>query len=172
MTWNGTKTWAVGDGPWSASIMNQYIRDNIQYVRDTQRIGVYSQFLTSGVNAAPVSYNDITSLRMTFFKKNATTHLICRYSVQCWASVAATAIKFGLNLSGGGITPVDLDSTPFLFNQANVVKHVYVARFWLAQQPVGRYSLQARYKILSGAGNFNTNTSCYAEMEVCEDAVE
>jgi hypothetical protein len=119
MTWQGTRAWTVGEGPWSAAILNENLRDNIQYNRDTTRVetsaGPYNAYWTASIDPNnPHAFADLNPV--TFKKRQADTWLCMRFALQAWSDVALTTFHFGLYYTGGahGNTAVDTLDNPSL----------------------------------------------------------
>lgn len=174
MTWNAPKSWVVGDGPWTAGIMNTYARDNLKYARDTIRVEIFSGALADDTVTTDV-YHGVPNMACRFRKKYASTHFKFNLECEAWSEVANSAVQFGVNVEGGGSNFV-VDGRPHYFNVANEVHYCYGGVLWGGPQPPGLYKILGLYMLRSGfgagPGPIHVSSGLRGTLEVSEISVE
>jgi hypothetical protein len=182
MTWNGTKTWTIGaDGPFTASYLNMYARDNVQYNRDVKRTAsTVGQGPVSTWSTGSSSYQDLGGTghcQVQLRKRQVDTFPYIEGALEAYVDTALTIVRIGVHASGGGITPTDYDAGPFCFNLANTYETIYfIVAVWTPAMwppvppPVGFYTFTLRAKIMAGTGLVYFNSGFSFAMEAYEQS--
>lgn len=164
MTWNATRTWAVGD-IFVAADANAILRDDVQYNRDTYREVVNTKDGVVWNNASSTAYADLggtTFLSNTLVKRQADSSLDVELYGSASMGTSAGGCRFGANIGG-----TDYDGNKFFFNLIDN-HETFFSMVSVTGLAAGTYTVTARVKSLAGAGDVYINTGDGLTMHISE----
>ena len=168
MTWNATRTWALGD-LFTSGDANAILRDDVQYNRDTTRFGAVTKdgqvwnatgTLTNYQDFGGASYVQVVS----FVKRQADSTLVCRANGSCWVATTTGGVLIGFKVGA-----TDYDGRKFFFNI--IANHMtWFSSTAIAGLAAGTYTATLRIKTLGATGAPTTDANDGFTMEVMENS--
>jgi hypothetical protein len=164
VTWAAVKTWVVGD-PWVVGDVNSYLRDDVQYNRDTFRVAGWASLdMVVWNNASSAVYTDFGGagkvVVANWVKRQASTDIRIRYSGSAYISAQGT-IRMGVKISF-----TDYDGRPINFTFAATHQPI-LGVINVTGLAAGTWTATLRCKTLTG-GNLTTDANDGMTMEVHE----
>jgi hypothetical protein len=164
MSWTTEKTWAVGD-VFTSSDANQYIRDNLQWAKDTVREDVVTKDTVTWNNAASTAYADYGGANFvqvaSWVKRQADTDVRVRYAAEGWITSAGTQIRIGAKIGS-----TDYDGGYMFYNLANT-RQGYSGHVIATGIAAGTYTVTLRMKTMT-VGTYNVDALDGVSMDVYE----
>lgn len=165
MTWNATKTWAIGD-LFTSGDANNILRDDVQYALDAERLLITSHDCVTWNNGGSTAYSDFggaSAFSMSFTKRQSSsdTALCTRAYGSCWFSATGSSARFGVSYGG-----TDVDGNLMFDNDS--YHHAFCSFTSAYPLAAGTYTIKLRVKSVTGTPVINTDANDSATLEVFE----
>lgn len=127
--------------------------------------GTFFNQLATPDTTTSATYVDVADAVYTITKLSTNSALIVRLGISCYSTAVNTIGRFGVTIDGGA---TDTDISQVRLNAANDDKHCSGIVIIGESEPPGVYTVQVRWKRVSGAGTLTRDASDIVSMELQE----